>query len=241
MAHSEKALPTPLKRERAAEAGRGARDADGRATALLRASAVAAPIVLLSLCGFVFASRIMIAKTALTAGAQPFQLAVFGSLGAGLLLLPWAVVSGQAIPCGRRHLLLYLALGLISFAIPTVLSYAVVERVGPAYAATVYSLSPLLTMAFAAGLGVERMSLRRFIGVAVGFCGMATLVWRHVAHIDMDRPIWVLFGLAIPACAAAGNVVRTMYWPKGTSALAFSCGALISPFQAASPGPPAPK
>ncbi|HEV7371630.1 DMT family transporter [Arenibaculum sp.] len=191
-------------------------------------SVAASAFGLLALCGFLFAGRIMISKAALSAGAQPFQLGVLGHLGAGLCLLPWLLASGRTIPAGRRHLILYGVLGLVSVAFPTVLSYLVVQRVGPAYTATVYSLSPLLTMAFAAGLGIERLSLRRLAGIGIGFLGMATLVRQQFLQIDTGQPLWVVFGLAIPASAAAGNIIRSAYWPKGASALAFSCGTLFA-------------
>jgi drug/metabolite transporter (DMT)-like permease len=186
------------------------------------------PISLLMVCGFFFAAKIMVSKAALSAGVQPFQLGVFGNLGAGLCLLPWLIASKQAIPRARRHLMLYAALGLVSFAIPAVLSYFVIDRVGPAYTATIYSLSPLLTMAFAAGLGIEPMFLRRFTGIAIGFAGAAALVQQQFLQIDLTQPVWVIAGLIIPACTAFGNILRSAYWPKGTSALAFSCGTLFT-------------
>jgi len=198
-------------------------------TIAARASVMtASPIALLGLCGFLFASRIMMSKMALAAGIQPFQLGVFGNLGAGLCLLPWLAAARQRIPMEPEHLTLYAVLGLVSFAVPTVLSYFVVERVGPAYTSIVYCLSPLLTMTFAAGLGMERMFLRRFIGIVLGFLGMVALVRQQILQIDIGQPVWVVIGLAIPVCAASGNIIRSAWWPKGTSALAFSCGASLS-------------
>lgn len=192
------------------------------------AGVAASAFALLALCGFLFASRIMVAKAALGVGAHPFQLGVVGNAGAGLCLLPWLLASGQAIPLGRRSLILYGVLGVVSVAIPTVLSHVVVQKVGPAYAATVYALSPLLTMSFAAGLGVERMFPRRFAGILLGFVGMVTLVQQELAHLDLGQPLWVMIGLAVPACAALGNIIRSACWPAGSSALAFSCGTLFT-------------
>ncbi|PWK75664.1 DMT family transporter [Aminobacter sp. AP02] len=191
-------------------------------------AAARSPLLLLALCGLVFAARIMISKAALNAGMQPFQLALVANVGAGMILLPWLAVSRQSIPHELRHVALYLVLGIISFTIPTVLSYFIVERVGPAYTSTVYSLSPLVTMTFAAGFGIERMYLRRFAGIVVGLAGMVALVQQQLAQIDFSQTEWVVLGLAIPACAALGNIIRSAFWPKGTSALAFSCGILIS-------------
>ncbi|AWK85685.1 DMT family transporter [Azospirillum thermophilum] len=183
---------------------------------------------LLIVCGFLFASRFMVAKAALSVGMMPVQLGVVGNLGAGLALLPWLLASGDRIPLGRRHLALYAALGVVTYAYPTVLSNLVVERVGPAYASTVYSLSPLLTMSFAAGLGVERMFLRRFVGIVVGFAGMVLLVRQQVMQFDLGDPIWVMLGLTIPASVATGNIIRSAWWPRGTSVLAFSAAALFT-------------
>lgn len=185
-------------------------------------------MVLLVASSFVFASKIMVAKAALTAGVLPFQLGFFGNLGAGMILLLLTATSGEKIPTSRRHIALYVVLAVISFAAPTVLSYAVVDRVGPAYTATVYSLSPLLTMSFAAGLGIERMYLRRVLGIVIGFIGMVALVQQQFAFIDTDQTLWVVLGLLIPVFAALGNVIRTKFWPAGTSALAFACATLLT-------------
>lgn len=184
-------------------------------------------LMLLSVSSFVFATKIMIAKAALLAGAQPFQLGFLGNLGAGLVLLYLVLRSGQRIPTSRVHIFLYFVLGIVSFAAPTVLSYAVVDRVGPAYTSTVYSLSPLLTMSFAAGLGVERMYWRRFLGIMIGLTGMIALVQQQIAFIDTDETRWVIFGLLIPAFAAIGNIIRSKFWPPGTSAVAFACATLL--------------
>ena len=196
------------------------------AVPLTRASESA--LGLLGVCGFLFAGRIMLNKVALDAGIQPFQLGVFSDLGAGLFLLPLLAASRQRIPTAPEHLALYLVLGLVSFAVPSVLSNFVVQKVGPAYTSIVYCLSPLLTMSFAAGLGIERMFLRRFKGIVIGFTGMVALVQQQILQIDIGQPVWVAVGLAIPVCAAAGNIIRSAWWPKGTSALAFSCGASLT-------------
>jgi len=199
-----------------------------RSMAVRASIATTSPIVLLGLCGFLFAGRIMMSKVALSTGLQPFQLGVFANWGAGLCLLPVLASTRQRIPMAPEHLALYAVLGIVSFAVPTVLSYFIVEQVGPAYTSIVYCLSPLLTMTFAAGFGMERMFLRRFVGIVFGFLGMVALVQQQILQIDVGQPIWVAVGLVIPLCAASGNIIRSAWWPKGTSALAFSCGASLS-------------
>lgn len=186
------------------------------------------PLILLCLCGFMFASRIMISKAALSAGADPFQLGIVGNLGAGLLLSGWLAARGETLSSACRTPLLYLVLGIVSVALPTILSFYIVERVGPAYTATVYSLSPILTMSFAAGFGIERMTARRSAGIVIGLLGMMALVQQQLAAIDFAQPVWVVVGLLIPACTATGNIIRSAFWPAGASALAFACATLFT-------------
>jgi len=186
------------------------------------------PLLLLGSCGFVFASKIMVSKAALDAGADPFQLGVVGNLGAGLLLSVWLLARREAISLQRRDVALYLALGIVSVALPTVLSFFVVERIGPAYTATVYSLSPVLTMSFAAGFGIERMTVQRSAGIAIGLLGMLALVQQQLVAIDFGQIAWVVIGLLIPTCAALGNIIRSALWPKEASALAFACATLFT-------------
>lgn len=186
-----------------------------------------APMLLLIASSFAFASKIMVAKAALSVGILPFQLGFLGNLGAGMVLLALVGISGQRIPISIGHVALYAILAMISFAAPTVLSYAVVDSVGPAYTSTVYSLSPLLTMSFAAGFGIERLYPRRVLGILIGFGGMFALVQQQFALIDTEQTLWVILGLLIPCFAATGNIIRTRFWPVGTSALAFACATLL--------------
>lgn len=185
-------------------------------------------MALLVCSSFIFATKIMVAKASLSAGVLAFQLGFFGNLGAGVVLLFIVSKSSERIPTSRAHLILYLTLGVVSFAAPTVLLYAVIERVGPAYTSTVYSLSPVLTMSFAAGLGIEKMYIRRFLGIMIGLSGMVALVQQQFTLINTNQTLWVALGLLIPVFAAIGNVIRSKYWPSGTSALAFACATLLT-------------
>ena len=169
----------------------------------------------------------MIAKAGINDGLLPFQMGFITNLAAGLLLLVWVRQIGEKIPFGRNYLLLYFVLGIVNFAYPNVLTFLLIEHVGPAYASTVYSLSPLLTMTFAAGFGIERMYLRRFVGIVVGFLGLVLLVEEEFNVINFDETFWVFFGLTVPASVAIGNIIRSAFWPKGSSPMAFACANLL--------------
>ena len=185
------------------------------------------PLALLVICSFLLASKIMVAQAAISAGLQPFQLAIFGNAGAAFILLIIARITRQSISWELRHLALYVVLGLISFAVPTVIAYMVVDPVGPAYVSSLYALSPVLTMALAAVFSLERLTMQRTFGILLGFAGMVALVGQTLATIDLSATFWVLLGLMIPLAAASGNIIRTAFWPGGASPLSFATATLL--------------
>jgi hypothetical protein len=76
------------------------------------------------------------------------------------------------------------------------------------FTATVYSLSPVLTMSFAASFGIEQMTIRRSAETTIGLLGMLALVQQQMTAIDFGQTAWVIFGLLIPACAALDIIIR---------------------------------
>lgn len=185
------------------------------------------PLALLIACSFLLATKVMIAQAAISSGLKPFQLAILGNAGAAVILLMFARATGQMISWQRRHIALYLILGVISFAAPTVISYMIVNHVGPAYVSSLYALSPVLTMSLASVFKLERLTLRRTGGIFIGFFGMIALVTQKISGIDLSATFWVVLGLSIPLTAAIGNIIRTAFWPGGASPLSFASATLL--------------
>ena len=182
---------------------------------------------LLILCGALFALKIILSKAALQAGMQVLQLGILGNLLAAACLLPLVLYRREVIAFGRQHMALYVALGLVTFALPTIISNLVVTRVGAGYTASVYCLSPLMTMGLAAIFGLEKLFLRRVIAIIFVLTCVVILLQQQFLLIQFDQRIWILIGLSIPICAASGNIIRSAFWPKGMSPLGFSFVTLI--------------
>ncbi len=160
------------------------------------------PLLLLVVCSFLLASKVMVAKAAIFSGLMPFQLATLGNVGAAVVLLALARLTRQAISWQRRHLAHYVVLGTNSFAVPTVVAYMILDPVGPAYVWLLYALSPVLTMTLAAIVGLERLTPGRTVGILSGFAGMVALVQQRIVGIDFSATGWVFLGLTIPLAAA---------------------------------------
>ncbi|MEM1401212.1 MAG: DMT family transporter [Pseudomonadota bacterium] len=186
------------------------------------------PMILLATVGFFLAGIVMISKAAAVSGVAPLDLALAGNLGAGAVLLTWTSLKRDLPPRAPRYLLLYLAMGFVSFAFPNAMTFTVVEHAGPAYTATVYALSPLLTFALALMLRADQVTLLRALGLLIGLTGTVILIWRLAIDSVQGELFWLLLGLTIPASTACGNIIRSRFWPAGTSPLAFSSVTLIA-------------
>ena len=138
-----------------------------------------------------------------------------------------AICENQKPHQDRVLTLTYLILGTISLAVPTVVTYMVVDPVGPAYVSSLYALSPVLTMTLAAIFGLEGLTARRTFGIALGFVGMVVLIQQKIVGIDFSAMFWVLLGLTVPLGAASGNIIRTAFWPSGASPLSFATATLL--------------
>ena len=186
------------------------------------------PVVLLVCVGFLQAVNVNLAKAGQIAGVGPVVLAFWMNAGAGLILLAVAAAVRQPPSLARPYLISYLVTGAISFAFPGALNFAVAGRVGPAYGSIVFALSPLITYLLALTVRLERFSWPRAIGLGVGLAGSAVVVLARLDFSTPDERIWILLALAIPASVALGNILRTLLWPKGASALALAPGTLLT-------------
>ena len=132
------------------------------------------------------------------------------------------------LPLDRRHLTAYAALGLVSSAIPTTFGVMVAAHAGAGYASVVIALTPLLTLALAAGLGFDRLTPSSLGGLLLGFAGALVLVGPGVLAIQADGAAWMLLGLVIPAANATGNILRTALVPQGTPSPVVASGVLLA-------------
>lgn len=70
------------------------------------------PFLLLVVCSFLLAAKIMVAQAAISTGLRPFQLAILGNVGAAIVLLTFArygpgdivgATVSDALPRPRHH------------------------------------------------------------------------------------------------------------------------------------------
>jgi drug/metabolite transporter (DMT)-like permease len=144
------------------------------------------------------------------------------SLGAGGVLLIYLLATGQRVGLDTGRLRYFAVAAAISYAIPNLLMFSAIPHLGAGYTGIMFTLSPVITLTLSVLFGVRKPTPLGMAGIAVGFVGALIVAWTRG---EAGRPadlFWVVMGLLIPLSLAAGNIYRTIDWPKnaGTTELA---------------------
>ena len=191
----------------------------------LPARAWHSPGFLLVAVGLLLGINFPLGKLAVGAGIPPIVWAAVISTGG-------AAILGAAMPALRlrakvdaRHLRYFAVIAVISYALPNVLVYSLIPKLGSGYVAILFTLSPMFTVALSFAARLRAPSRLELVGVGVGFLG-AILVATSRGEIGRSVDwIWVALGIVIPLSLASGNVYRTLAWPKDAVPLWLAVGS----------------
>lgn len=158
----------------------------------------------------------LLAGLAIRSGWEPLTFLFWSTLGGGLLLLVGSRLRGQRLQVSRALLPYAVIAGLLSFALPNLLSFSAIPHVGAGFIALCLAFPPLLTYAIAVPIGMDRLSLAGIAGMACGLGG-ALLLARSAPLAATDHQFWTALAMAAPLIIALGNIYRSLAWPRGAS------------------------
>lgn len=147
------------------------------------------------------------------------------SAGATLVLGALHAMKRGAVPLASRYLRYFVVIAVISYALPNALVLAAIPHLGSGLTAIFFTLSPMMTVVLSRLAGLRAPSGFEYTGIAIGFLG-ALLV--ASARGETGKPaewMWVVMGFFIPLSLAAGNVYRSLDWPKGADPLWLAVGS----------------
>src|SRR3954454_14202257 len=114
----------------------------------------------------------IVATRFLAGAADPITIAVLRFAGGAVLLLPLAPIKRERWP-GQRDWPDGIGLALLFFGLFPVLFNAALIYTTAARGALALSTTPLITMLVAALLGIERLTLRKSVGLVLAMGGVA--------------------------------------------------------------------
>lgn len=142
----------------------------------------------------------------------PLALAVLRYGGASVVMLAIALVTYRGVPRIRRSgLAPVMALGVLQFAAFGWLFTAALHYAPAARAALILATQPILTLALAALLGRERLTLAKAVGAIVALAGVAMALGDNALAVGPE--VWkgdvLMFGASL--AGSAYNVLTGLY------------------------------
>ena len=179
------------------------------------------PVLLLLAAGCSIGLIFPLGKLAAELGVPPLLYAGTSAAGASVVLglIAWAAGTRRA---PNAAVLRYaIVAGLLTFAVPFGMLIAVIPHLGSGIPAILQSLAPIITLAIAYALRLERPNAVRAAGLAAGFAGaVIILVTRNAGALQVTAPLgWYIAALVTPLALAFGNIYRTTNWPAGQEPL----------------------
>ena len=175
--------------------------------------------------GGLFGAMFPLGKLASQAGVPPVPWSFVIAAGASTVLGLYALLTRRAVPLEAHHLRYYLVSAAISFVAPNLIAFAAIPRLGAGFAAVMYTLSPVLTLAVSAAAGLRRPGPAGVAGIATGLAGALVFVFSRGQVDRPGDPLWIALALLIPVLLAVGNVYRTVDWPADADPLALAVGS----------------
>lgn len=174
------------------------------------------PLPLLLAVGLALGCNFPLGKLAVQAGVNPALWAALISGGAGLIVL--AISGLLERPEGQSPVARFAVIsGLISYVAPNFLTFAVIPRIGAGLAAIMFALSPVVTALLSMIFRVRPPNLMGLAGIALGLAGALLIILARNASLGAGDGHWIVLAALIPLFLGAGNVYRTMAWPKGVA------------------------
>ncbi len=149
---------------------------------------------------------ISLATIATSTGLAALTVALWSALAGSIILSLIVAVRRKRLVLDRAHLEFYVVTGFVGTAFPHALSFQVAMHLPAGNRAIVYALIPMITLCMSILMVIEKASLKRFGGIALGLAAMAILLLPG-AHIPVeDELFWTAVTLAIAISYAVENV-----------------------------------
>ena len=136
-----------------------------------------------------FASLFTLSKTALDF-SEPFFLIGSRMTIAGILLLAHQFIfNRKAFAIKSNHILPLIILGLVSIYITNIAEIWGIQFMSSAKACLIYSLSPFIAALFAYWFLKERLSMKKWIGLCIGFIGLTPILFTQSSSSELAKDL----------------------------------------------------
>lgn len=176
--------------------------------------------------GMIWGVTFSLMRIAVEGGAHPVGLGVVQSLIGGVALSTYLLARRRRLPLSSRHLRFYLICGIAGTALPGTLYFYAAAHLSAGVLAITIATVPMLTLALALIVRIERPVIGRILGLLLGIVGVGFIVLPESSLPDPESVPWVLLALVCAACYAIENTYIALKMPEDVDALTVLCGMM---------------
>ena len=161
----------------------------------------------LVLVGGAWGTSQLFSKLIVSAGHEPFGIAVASNALAAVLTTALLIATGRRLPLTRRHLAFYAVCGLTGTALPNWLSYTAMRELPVGIMAIVISIVPITTFLAALLLRMDRPEPWRMLGLVCGAGAVLLLILPEASLPEPEDSLW----MALPILVGLSYTVENLF------------------------------
>lgn len=190
--------------------------------------------LLLLACGALWGLTVPLSKMAANIASHPIGLALLVDAIGAVLCIGISATRKTMPPLNtltRKEWSFIAGLAFISSVINQLLVYWLVGKLPAFIVAIVIVLEGFAVFLFAAVIGVESPSRKRFLGLALGLIGVSAIMVYAETGGDEGQWLWIALALLIPATYAAEDLYIAQRQPANINSMAiFGLASVVSCF-----------
>lgn len=184
--------------------------------------------LILALIGVGWGSTQPLGKIAASSGHQPFGLIFWQLVVCVLVLGAITLARGKRLPLTRRALEFYVVVAFLGTLVPNYTFYVSVARLPSGIMSIIIAAVPMLAFPMAVALGVDRFSLRRAAGIALGLAGVALIALPETSLPEAAMVAFLPLALIGPLFYAMENTYVAVRGTSGMDPVQAMLGASLA-------------
>jgi drug/metabolite transporter (DMT)-like permease len=125
---------------------------------------------------------------------------IFWQFALGSVLLGViALIRGQRLPLGRRHVFFYFVIAIIGTLLPNTASYSAAVHLPAGVLSIFISLVPMMAFVIAMTMGLDRFSTMRLLGLSLGLTAIVLIAAPEAGLPDPAMVAWLPIAMIAPA------------------------------------------
>jgi drug/metabolite transporter (DMT)-like permease len=172
-------------------------------------------LLLLFLLGSIWGLHFSIIKIAAESGLAFSGIAAITTFGVVIGLTGIAFARRKFPRWDRSTLIFYFVCGILGYVAPFILELTVASHLTAGLLTLIVATAPVWTILIAVLARVEKVSARRFIGIAIGLCSVALLLIPDTTVTKAAPWIWIFAASVIPLIYGCYHNYVAAKWPEG--------------------------